>query len=121
MSKGNTGVLVTGGAGFIGSHVVDRVLETGLAVSVLDNLSSGTRENLRSSAVPAHEVDLRSPEVAAVLGTEPPEVVLHLAGQVDVRISVADPVRDADVNILGTLNLLEAARAAGVRKVVVAS
>ncbi len=117
-------VLVTGGAGFIGSHVVERLLAAGHAVSVVDSLDRGSRDNLTgplARGVPLHEIDIRNPALRDVLAAERPEIVMHLAAQVDVRISVADPVLDADVNVAGSLNLLEGARAAGVRKVIVTS
>lgn len=117
-------VLVTGGAGFIGSHVVERLLDAGHDVSVVDNLQRGSRENIAGpldKGVKLHEIDIRDPELRSVLADERPEVVMHLAAQVDVRVSVADPVLDADVNVSGSLNLLEGARAAGTRKVIVTS
>ena len=117
-------VLVTGGAGFIGSHVVDRLLADGHEVSIVDSLERGRRENVAgplSRGVELHHLDIRDPALREVVAAERPEIVLHLAAQVDVRVSVADPVLDAQVNIAGSLNLLEAARAAGVRKFVVAS
>jgi UDP-glucose 4-epimerase len=100
--------LVTGGAGFIGSHVADRFLSAGYEVAVLDNLSSGRRENVPRSSV-FHEMDVRSAEAADIVLRGSFEVIVHLAAQMDVRKSVADPAYDAKVNILGTLNLLEAA------------
>ena len=117
-------VLVTGGAGFIGSHVVERLLDAGHDVSVVDSLERGSRENIAgplARGVPLHEIDIRDPALREVLATEKPAIVMHLAAQVDVRISVADPLLDADVNITGSLNLLEAACAAGTRKIVVTS
>ncbi|MBS1848101.1 MAG: GDP-mannose 4,6-dehydratase [Actinobacteria bacterium] len=119
--------LVTGGAGFIGSNLVDRLLDDGHTVEVIDNLSSGKPANLRaalaheSRPVVLHEIDVRDPALADVFDRSRPEVVFHLAAQIDVRISVADPKLDADVNIMGSLNVIEAARAAGARKVVFAS
>ena len=117
-------VLVTGGAGFIGSHVVERLLDDGHDVSVVDNLQRGSRENIAGpldQGVQLHEIDIRDRELRSVLADERPEVVMHLAAQVDVRVSVADPVLDADVNVSGSLNLLEGAREAGTRKVIVTS
>lgn len=113
-------VLVTGGAGFIGSHVTDMFLDAGHEVWALDDLSSGRRENLRSE-VRLVVADIRSPEAARVVEAERFEVMCHLAAQMDVRRSVADPCFDADVNVGGFLNLLEAARKSGVRKVVFSS
>lgn len=110
-------VLVTGGAGFIGSHVVDQFLAAGHEVVIVDNLSTGRERNLNPAAR-FYKIDIRDPELIKVLEEERPEVVDHHAAQMDVRKSVVDPMFDADVNIKGTLNLLEACRKTGVRKVV---
>lgn len=99
-------ILVTGGAGFIGSHVVDAYIAAGHEVFVLDNLIAGTRENLNPEAQ-FIEKDVRSVELADVFAEVKPEVVNHLAAQIDVRRSLEDPLYDADVNILGGINLLE--------------
>jgi UDP-glucose 4-epimerase len=112
-------ILVTGGAGFIGSHVVDRFLALGHDVAVVDNLATGKRENLNVEAA-FHQVDIRDADLGAVFSTERPEVVVHHAAHIDVRRSVSDPIYDAGVNILGGLNLMETARRAGVRKVLYA-
>jgi UDP-glucose 4-epimerase len=119
--------LVTGGAGFIGSTLVDRLLAEGHAVDVVDDLSSGTLANLaearadRNHQLKVHQVDIRDPAVIEVIGRRQPEVIFHLAAQADVRVSVARPVFDAEVNIIGSLNVLEGARVGGTRKVVFAS
>lgn len=113
-------VLVTGGAGFIGSHVCDVFLRAGHEVVALDDLSSGRRENL-DGRVRLVVADIRSPEAAELIRRERPEVLCHLAAQMDVRRSVEDPRHDADVNVVGMLNLLEAARTSGVRKVLFSS
>jgi UDP-glucose 4-epimerase len=119
--------LVTGGAGFIGSTLVDRLLAEGHAVDALDDLSTGSLGNLVDArSNPDHDftfqrLDVRSEQVGAVMARRQPEVVFHLAAQADVRVSVAKPVFDAEVNILGTLQVLEGARRAGARKVVFAS
>ena len=113
-------VLVTGGAGFIGSHVTDVLLDAGHEVWALDDLSSGRRENLRPE-VRLVVADIRSPEAARLVESGSFEVMCHLAAQMDVRRSVTDPRFDADVNVGGFLNLLEAARKSGVRKVVFSS
>jgi UDP-glucose 4-epimerase len=110
--------LVTGGAGFIGSHLVDALLARGDDVSVVDDLSSGRREHVPGDA-PLHVVDIA--DIAGAMEAERPEVVFHLAAQVDVRKSVADPAHDARVNVAGTASVLEAARAAGARRVLLAS
>ncbi len=104
--------LVTGGAGFIGSHVADLFLSEGYQVEVIDNLSSGRRENL-ASGVRLHHLDVGSVEAAAVVREGRFDVMCHLAAQIDVRKSVLDPAWDATVNIVGSLNLLEAVRAGG--------
>jgi UDP-glucose 4-epimerase len=119
--------LVTGGAGFIGSTLVDRLLAEGHTVDVVDNLSTGSLANLAEARVTGtgrfhfHQLDIRSPDLVELMGRRHPDVVYHLAAQADVRVSVADPVFDADINVLGSLRVLEAARAAGARKVVFAS
>ena len=113
-------VLVTGGAGFIGSHVVDHALAAGHEVLVLDDLSSGRRDNLDTRAQ-LHVLDVRSREAAELIESERPDAIFHLAAQMDVRRSCADPRFDADVNIAGFINLLEAAVRSGVRRVVFSS
>jgi UDP-glucose 4-epimerase len=113
-------VLVTGGAGFIGSHVTDVFLDGGHEVWALDDLSSGRRENLRPE-VRLVVADIRSPDAARMVEAERFDVMCHLAAQMDVRRSVTDPRFDADVNVAGFLNLLEAARKSGLRKVVFSS
>jgi len=114
--------LVTGGAGFIGSNLVDALVARGDRVTVIDNLSTGKRANLEDAlarGAALHELDLRDgARVAEVFADVRPELVFHLAAQIDVRLSVDDPAADAKVNVLGTLAVLEGARAAGARKVV---
>jgi UDP-glucose 4-epimerase len=118
---------VTGGAGFIGSTLVDRLLAEGHQVDVVDDLSTGSLSNLadaRRSPVGRmtfHQIDIRSEDLAELMKRAQPEVVYHLAAQADVRVSVADPVLDAGINVLGSLRVIEGARAAGARKVVFAS
>jgi UDP-glucose 4-epimerase len=107
-------VLVTGGAGFVGSHVVDRLLDHGHAVCVLDNLSTGRRELVNPRA-DLRVCDLRSAHLDGLVGQLAPEGVVHLAAQAAVSRSVEDPMLDASVNVLGTIALLEASRRAGVR------
>jgi UDP-glucose 4-epimerase len=113
-------VLVTGGAGFIGSHVTEAYLRNGYDVVVLDNLSSGRRENL-PGGVQLVVADVGSPEARSLLEQGGFAVLNHHAAQMDVRVSVNDPMLDARTNILGLLNLLEGARRGGVRRVVFAS
>lgn len=111
--------LVTGGAGFIGSHLVDALIGEGHSVAVLDNLSSGRTDNLKHQpSVELVEGDVRDEGVEGIVDKLAPEVIFHLAAQIDVRKSVEDPIADARVNILATINLAEAARKAGVRKIV---
>jgi UDP-glucose 4-epimerase len=119
--------LVTGGAGFIGSTLVDRLAGEGHEVVVVDDLSSGARENLAEavrdhpSTVELVEHDIREPKTAELIADAGPDVVFHLAAQADVRVSVADPVLDAQINVIGGLRVLEGARLAGAGKVVFAS
>lgn len=113
-------VLVTGGAGFIGSHVCDALLARGHAVVALDDLSSGRRQNVPEQAR-LEVLDIRSRAAAELIARERFDALMHLAAQMDVRRSVAEPGFDAEVNVVGTLNLLEAARASGVKKVIFSS
>ncbi|HJW68208.1 MAG TPA: SDR family oxidoreductase [Candidatus Binatia bacterium] len=113
-------ILVTGGAGFIGSHVVDACVAAGHDVLVVDNLCTGKRENLNPKAR-FHELDILDARTADLIRDERPDVLNHHAAQMDVRRSVADPLFDARTNILGTIALLEASRQAGVKKVLFVS
>ncbi len=116
-------ILVTGGAGFIGSHVVDAYLEAGHDVAVVDNLWShggGRRENV-SPRARFYEVDVRDPALREVIERERPEAISHHAAQHSVKLSTDDPAFDAQVNVLGLINLLTAAQTAGTRKVIFAS
>lgn len=114
-------VLVTGGAGFIGSHTVDRLLLLGDDVAVVDNLSSGRRMNLDHRAR-LHVADVTDGDrLQSVFAAEAPEAVVHLAAQVDVRASTRDPARDAEVNIVGSLRVLDCCSKVGVRRLVYAS
>lgn len=113
-------VLVSGGAGFIGSHVAEAYLAAGYAVTVLDDLSSGRRTNIPDDA-DFVEADIRSDEARSLLAGGGFAIINHHAAQMDVRVSVTDPELDAQINILGLLNLLEGGRAGGVRRFVFAS
>ncbi|HSU83872.1 MAG TPA: NAD-dependent epimerase/dehydratase family protein [Thermoanaerobaculia bacterium] len=117
-SKGT--VCVTGGAGFIGSHVAEAFLAQGRRVLIIDNLSGGRRENVPQGAE-LHVLDIRSKEAAELVRESGIEILVHHAAQMDVRRSVEDPIFDADVNILGSLNMAEAARRGGVRQILFAS
>src|SRR5687768_610875 len=110
-------VLVTGGAGFIGSHLVDAYIERGWRVSIIDNLSTGRRENLNPKAE-FHEADIGE---ASLLDTIRPDVVSHHAAQIDVRKSVADPAADAEINIIASIRLLQKSAALGVKRFIFAS
>ena len=114
--------LVTGGAGFIGSHLVDLLVSEGHSVSVLDNFSSGRKVNLesamKSGTVEIIEGDIENFDFGAFFQEHPTDVVFHLAAQIDVRHSVADPVEDAESNIIATIKLADAARRSGVQKIV---
>jgi len=118
--------LVTGGAGFIGSTLVDRLLAEGWRVDAVDDLSSGSLANLAAARAASdrrfsfHRIDITDPALGDLVVQRTPDVVFHLAAQMDVRVSVERPVFDARVNVVGSLNVFEAALAAGVRKVVFA-
>jgi UDP-glucose 4-epimerase len=119
--------LVTGGAGFIGSTLTDRLLADGHVVTVLDDFSSGSRDNLvdagaeHGDRLRIIEADIRDAAVTELVREAAPEVLFHLAAQADVRVSVARPAFDAEVNVVGSLNVIEGARQGGARKVVFAS
>lgn len=119
--------MVTGGAGFIGSTLVDRLLAEGHDVDVVDNLSSGSLANLSEARAAAgrrltiHQLDIRLPEMVDLVAHRQPAVIFHLAAQIDVRVSVERPAFDADVNVIGSLRVLEGARTAGTERVVFAA
>lgn len=114
-------ILVTGGAGFIASHIVDAYIALGHTVIVLDNLSSGKKEFVHPQAK-LYETDIRNKkEVEKIITDEKPEVINHHAAQISVRNSVENPLVDAEINILGLLHILEAGRRVGVKKVIFAS
>ena len=112
--------MVTGGAGFIGSHLVDRLVDENYRVIIVDDLSSGKLKNLNHRAT-FHHLSITQPSLLEVLNREKPDLVFHLAAQSSVPRSVKDPILDNEVNVLGTLRLLEAARRAGVEKVIYSS
>ncbi|MGH8997452.1 MAG: GDP-mannose 4,6-dehydratase, partial [Acidimicrobiales bacterium] len=118
---------MTGGAGFIASVLVDRLLAEGHEVDVVDDLSSGSLANLAEAraaggkALRIHQMDIRLPELVDLAAKRKPAVVFHLAAQASVPVSVAEPLFDAQVNVVGTLNVLEAARKAGSERVVFAA
>jgi len=113
-------IVVTGGAGFIGSHIVDACVDSGHAVSIIDDLSMGKKENINPKATFIHR-DIRDEKIRDVFEKGRIDVIFHLAAQMDVRKSVEDPLFDASVNILGTINLLELCRKHGVKKFIFAS
>lgn len=113
-------ILLTGGAGFIGSHIADAFIEDGHTVHVLDNLSSGKTTNLNAAAT-FHKMDVRDPDVADLFESEQFDVLCHHAAQIDVRASVRVPAHDVDVNVCGLLNLMEAGKRNGLKKVILAS
>jgi len=112
--------LITGGAGFIASHVADAYLELDYGVVIVDDLSTGRRENLNDQAK-FYQTSILDPDFAKIVADEKPDVINHHAAQVSVRLSVADPVADATTNIIGTLRVLEAARDCGVKKAIFSS
>lgn len=113
-------VLVTGGAGFIGSHIVDQCIEAGYEVCVLDDLSTGKQEQVHPQSV-FYRTNLASADVMSIVEKEKPDYIIHHAAQSSVPVSLKDPVGDAMSNVVGTVNLLEAARLHGVKKVIYAS
>ena len=118
--QGKQTICITGGAGFIGSHFADAFLSRGDRVLVIDNLAGGRRENVPQGAE-LHVLDIRSKQASTLVREAGVNVLLHLAAQMDVRRSVEDPLFDADVNVLGSLNVAEAARLGGVRQILFAS
>ncbi|WP_098743411.1 NAD-dependent epimerase/dehydratase family protein [Paenibacillus sp. EZ-K15] len=113
-------MVVTGGAGFIGSHLVNRLVNQGYEVHVIDNLTTGDPGRLHSEAI-LHVADVNSQQTTAYISVLKPDVVFHLAAQANVQQSIKEPGLDADANVMGTINILEACRMAGVRKIVFAS
>ncbi|OGZ18942.1 MAG: UDP-glucose 4-epimerase [Candidatus Nealsonbacteria bacterium RBG_13_42_11] len=112
--------LITGGAGFIGSHLADELIKTGGRVIIVDNLSAGKKENVNKKAV-FYKRDILDPKLAAIFKKERPDIIFHYAAQIDVRKSTKDPIGDAKINILGTINVLENCRNFKVGKIIFAS
>jgi len=113
-------ILVTGGAGFIGSHAVDAYVKKGHEVAIVDNLSTGKRENLNPKAK-FHRADIRSKKAKEIIASFKPDIINHHAAQISVPLSVENPLLDADINIMGLLNILEAARAGKTKKIIFSS
>ena len=113
-------ILITGGAGFIGSHVADALIACGHTIVIIDNFSIGKKENINASAR-VYSCDITNVEAGDIIQKEKPDAIIHLAAQIDVRKSVADPVADANINILGSINIIENARIAQVKKIIFAS
>ncbi len=120
MKTKNKTALVTGGAGFIGSHLVDRLVEAGFTVAVVDDLTNGRREYLNPKAH-FYGISVTSPKLGVVFAAEKPDVVFHLAAHIDARVSVRDSIHDAEVNIHGALKVLEQCIRHGVKKIVFSS
>lgn len=116
----NNSILITGGAGFIASHVTDALIDEGYRAIVVDNLSSGNKKNLNKKAI-FYKCDILSTKIEKIFKKESPETVFHFAAHVEARESVKDPIHDATVNILGSLNVLENCRKYGVKKIIFAS
>jgi len=124
----NKKVLVTGGAGFVGSHLVDRLIGEGYKVIVIDNLSSGRKDNLRpeyfkgkNPALRFYKIDICDPKISEIFRKEKPEFVFHFAAHIEARESVKDPIFDAQVNILGSINILENCRKFNIKKIIFSS
>ena len=115
-------VLITGGAGFIGSHIVDKLLENNYSVAVLDNLSSGTEDNLQNSdKLKLYRVNIEKDNLEDIFKTEKPDYVFHLAAQTSVNYSISNPYYDADMNIMATIRILKACKKYNVKKFITAS
>lgn len=116
----NKKILVTGGAGFIGSHLVDQLIQEDCKVAVVDDLSTGKKENLNPKAK-FYKIDIQDSKISEVFQKEKPEIVFHLAARIDVLKSVEDPIADAKINILGSLNVLENAAKSNAKKIIFSS
>jgi len=113
-------VIVTGGAGFIGSHIVDALIERGHKVVVIDNLYRGKKQNINPRAK-FYKIDIRDKKIQRIFKKEKPTFVFHYAAQIDTRTSVRDPIFDAEINVLGTINILQNAAKCGVKKIIFAA
>jgi UDP-glucose 4-epimerase len=113
-------ILVTGGAGFIGSHMVDALIKDGGMVLVVDNLSTGNKKNLNPKSK-FYKADIQDPKISQIFEKNKPDVVFHFAAQIEARESVKNPINDAKINILGSLNVLENCRKFKVKRIVFAS
>jgi UDP-glucose 4-epimerase len=110
-------VLVTGGAGFIGSHIVDLLIENGYEICIIDNLTHGKKSNINSKAK-FYKIDIRNKRILDIFKNEKPEYIIHSAAQISVQKSIENPINDADININGTLNILEAVRKTDIKKII---
>jgi UDP-glucose 4-epimerase len=113
-------IIVTGGAGFIGSNIVDALISRGHKVVVIDNLSTGEKDNINPKAK-FYKIDIRDKKISDIFKKEKPQAVFHYAAQIDARASARDPMFDAEINVLGSINVLESAAKSGVKKIVFAS
>jgi UDP-glucose 4-epimerase len=113
-------ILVTGGAGFIGSHIVDALISRGHRVVVVDNLSRGKKKNINPKAK-FYKIDIRDKKLENIFKKEKPQIVFHYAAQIDIRTSVRDPASDAEINVLGTIKILQHAVKHGVKKIIFAA
>jgi UDP-glucose 4-epimerase len=119
-------ILITGGAGFIGSHLVDTCIASGHTVAIIDNFSTGQKDNieeaLQSRKATLHTLDITSKDsLLPVFEAFKPDVVYHLAAQINVRASMQDPIQDAQINIIGGLNILECMRMVGCKRIIFSS
>lgn len=110
-------VLVIGGAGFIGSHIVDMLIDKNYEVCIIDNMSHGKKENINSGAK-FYKMDIRNPEIIDIFKTEKPDYVVHEAAQINVSNSIINPIEDAEINIIGSINVLEACKQTKVKKII---
>ena len=117
MNFNNKTILITGGAGFVGSHLVDRLIKEGYKVIVVDNLSNGKKKNINWNAK-FYKISVENIKISQIFKNEKPTIVFHYAAQIDVQESIKNPIKDANINILGTLNILENCKKFKVRKII---